>query len=382
MRKKSTQLLLQIETSQNAKLDIYPLSKSLASKFEIGVKMKIIQLVGARPQFVKLAPVSKQIRSKHQEIIIHSGQHYDYQMNEVFFKQMQISEPDYYLDVGSGSHESQTAKILESLAPILRQEKPDWLLIYGDTNTTLAGALAAAKLRIKIAHIEAGLRSFNRNMPEEINRIVADHLSDLLLVPTDAGMKNLEHEGLREIAHLVGDVMTDSLALGLKAAKDQKIRLLSDEPFSVLTLHRPYNVDDPLKLQEILTKLNTLDRKIIFPVHPRTQKMISEKLRESCENILFCDPFGYLEFLSHLNEAQLVLTDSGGIQKEAYILGKACVTLRTETEWVETVKSGWNLLLDPNDASFPQAIKAFNPPQDHPDLFGRNVSQKILELLG
>jgi UDP-N-acetylglucosamine 2-epimerase len=343
--------------------------------------MKIVQLVGARPQFVKLAPVSKQIRKNHQEIIVHSGQHYDYQMNEVFFKQMQIPKPDYDLNVGSGSHGVQTARILEALEAILIKEEPDWLLIYGDTNTTLAGALAASKLGIKTAHIEAGLRSFNRSMPEEINRIVADHLSELLLVPTQTGMDNLKHEGLLDKAKLVGDVMTDSLIMGVEAARKQDIKLITNEPYSVLTLHRPYNVDDPDKLQDILKKLNTLGQKVIFPVHPRTQRLIAPEVKDWCANIIFIDPLGYLDFLTHLANAQMILTDSGGIQKEAYILKKPCVTLRTETEWVETVSSGWNLLLDPSDAGFPEVIKNFKAPQEHPDLFGVDVSKKIVEAL-
>lgn len=343
--------------------------------------MKIVQLVGARPQFVKLAPISRQIRKSHQEIIIHSGQHYDYQMNEVFFSQMHIPKADYALNVGSGSHGMQTARILEALEPILEKEKPDWLLIYGDTNTTLAGALAASKLGIKTAHIEAGLRSFNRSMPEEINRIVADHLSQLLLVPTQTAMENLKKEALIDNAILVGDVMTDSLAMGLEAAKKQELQLITQEPYSVLTLHRPYNVDDPEKLQNILTKLNVLNQKIIFPVHPRTQKLISNEVKSKCSNIIFIDPLGYLEFLTHLASAQIIITDSGGIQKEAYILKKPCVTLRTETEWVETVNCGWNLLLDPSDADFPEVIKSFKAPKEHPDLFGTDVSVKIAKVL-
>lgn len=343
--------------------------------------MKIIQLVGARPQFVKLAPVSKVIRAQHQELIIHSGQHYDYQMNEVFFKQMEIPQPDYYLNVGSGSHGVQTAGILSALEPILADETPDWLFVYGDTNTTLAGALAASKLGIRIAHIEACLRSFNREMPEEINRIVADHLSDLLLVPTQTGMENAKTEGLLDKAHLVGDVMTDSLALGLAASGKNNIKPQIDGTFSLLTLHRPYNVDDPESLRNILMGLNTLGTSILFPVHPRTLRLIDEDTKQSCPNIRFIEPLGYLEFIANMAAAQMVLTDSGGIQKEAYILGKPCVTLRTETEWVETVDSGWNLLLPPADASFPAAIREFTPPSAHPALFGERVSQKIVELL-
>jgi len=345
------------------------------------ISMKIIQLVGARPQFVKLAPLSRLIRLSHEELIIHSGQHYDYQMNEVFFEQMGIPQPDYYLNIGSGSHGFQTAGILEALEPILMKESPDWLLIYGDTNTTLAGALAASKLGIRTAHVEACLRSFNRGMPEEINRVVADHTSDLLLVPTLAGMDNSRREGLLEKSRLVGDVMTDSLKLGMEAARRSGICANLEKPYCLLTLHRPYNVDDPEQLVHILRSLSTLEKTIIFPVHPRTAKLLDEGIRQSCPRIKFVAPLGYLEFLTAMSEADLVLTDSGGIQKEAYILKRPCVTLRTETEWLETVQSGWNLLLPPQDDAFPDAIKAFSPPAEHPSLFGENVSQKILDLL-
>ena len=343
--------------------------------------MKVIQLVGARPQFVKLAPLSRLIRASHREIIIHSGQHYDYQMNEVFFSQMRIPEPDHYLNAGSGSHGIQTARILETLEPVLISEKPDWLLVYGDTNTTLAGALAASKLGIRTAHVEACLRSFNRTMPEEINRIVADHLSDLLLVPTREGMLNAGKEGLEEKAHLVGDVMTDSLKLGLEAAAAHGIHTDTEGEFYLLTLHRPYNVDDPEKLSQILYKLNSLGKKIIFPVHPRTAKLLGSAVLDSCANISFIEPQGYLEFLSLMSAAKMVLTDSGGIQKEAYVLSRPCVTLRTETEWVETVSSGWNLLLPPHNSRFPAAIETFTPPLERPALFGERVCEKILELL-
>jgi len=304
--------------------------------------MKIIQLVGARPQFVKLAPLSRLIRLSHEELIIHSGQHYDYQMNEVFFEQMGIPQPDYYLNIGSGSHGFQTAGILEALEPILMKESPDWLLIYGDTNTTLAGALAASKLGIRTAHVEACLRSFNRGMPEEINRVVADHTSDLLLVPTLAGMDNSRREGLLEKSRLVGDVMTDSLKLVMEAARRSGICANLEKPYSLLTLYRPYNVDDPEQLVHILRSLSTLEKTIIFPVHPRTAKLLDEGIRQSCPRIKFVAPLGYLEFLTAMSEADLVLTDSGGIQKEAYILKRPCVTLRTETEWLETVEAGWN----------------------------------------
>ncbi len=347
--------------------------------------MKIAQVVGARPQFIKLAPLSRLVREKHEEIIIHSGQHYDIQMNDVFFQDMLIPAPDYNLDVGSGTQAQQTAEILEALEPVLIEEKPDWVLVYGDTNTTLAGALAAAKLGLKTAHIEAGLRSFNHSMPEELNRIVADHLSDLLFCPTEAAMNNLAKEGLAERAYLVGDIMTDSLKLGLELAKDNSDILneltLNPGTFLLLTLHRPYNVDDPKLLSLILTGLNSLNKLIVFPVHPRTRNILCQIEPEKFNNIRFIEPLSYLDFLTLMQASEMILTDSGGIQKEAYIIGKICITLRPETEWIETVKTGWNILLPPQSKEFPEKILSVSKPSIHPPLFGSEVSQKILSVL-
>ena len=347
--------------------------------------MKIAQVVGARPQFIKLAPLSRLVREKHEEIIIHSGQHYDIQMNDVFFQDMLIPAPDYNLDVGSGTQAQQTAEILEALEPVLIEEKPDWVLVYGDTNTTLAGALAATKLGLKTAHIEAGLRSFNRSMPEELNRIVADHLSDLLFCPTDAAMNNIAKEGLAERAYLVGDIMTDSLKLGLELAKDNSDILneltLNPGTFLLLTLHRPYNVDDPKLLSLILSGLNSLNKLIVFPVHPRTRNILCQIEPEKFNNIRFIEPLSYLDFLTLMQASEMILTDSGGIQKEAYIIGKLCITLRPETEWIETVKTGWNILLPPQSKEFPEKILSVSKPLIHPPLFGSDVSQKILSVL-
>lgn len=347
--------------------------------------MKIAQVVGARPQFIKLAPLSRLVREKHEEIIIHSGQHYDIQMNDVFFQDMLIPAPNYNLDVGSGTQAQQTAEILEALEPVLIEEKPDWVLVYGDTNTTLAGALAAAKLGLKTAHIEAGLRSFNRSMPEELNRIVADHLSDLLFCPTEAAMNNLAKEGLAERAYLVGDIMTDSLKLGLEMAKDNSDILneltLNPGTFLLLTLHRPYNVDDPKLLSLILSGLNSLNKLIVFPVHPRTRNILCQIEPDKFNNIRFIEPLSYLDFLTLMQASEMILTDSGGIQKEAYIIGKLCITLRPETEWIETVKTGWNILLPPQSKEFPEKILSVSKPLIHPPLFGSDVSQKILSVL-
>jgi UDP-N-acetylglucosamine 2-epimerase len=347
--------------------------------------VKIVQIVGARPQFVKLAPLSRVIRKTHEEIIIHSGQHYDIQMNEVFFRDMEIPNPDYNLCVGSGSQGIQTAELLAAVEPILELEKPDWVIVYGDTNTTLAGALAAAKLGIKTAHVEACLRSFNRSMPEEINRIVTDHISDILLAPTDTAMANAAREGLGSKCHLVGDIMVDSLIFGLeKAHKESKViseLKLAGENYSLLTLHRPYNVDDTTNLQHILSSLNKLERLIIFPVHPRTRNILQLMDTSSYANIRYVEPQAYLDFLMLMEHADMIFTDSGGIQKEAYILSKPCVTLRYETEWVETVKSGWNLLLPTNAEEFPMSINSFYPPASHPDIFGKDVAEKMVEVI-
>ncbi len=347
--------------------------------------MKIAQIVGARPQFVKLAPLSRFVRDKHTEIIIHSGQHYDIQMNDVFFRDMQIPAPDHHLNIGSGSQAAQTAEIMAALEPVLMEENPDWVIIYGDTNTTLAGALAAAKLGLKTAHVEACLRSFNRAMPEEINRVVADHLSDLLFCPTPAAMDNARREGLQGKARLVGDIMVDSLKLGLDLAEGYSDILhdlrLRPGAFYLLTLHRPYNVDDPARLEHILKSLDRLGKTIVFPVHPRTRNVLACLEPDRFARLRFIEPLSYLDFISLMGAAEMLLTDSGGIQKEAYIICKPCVTLRSETEWTETVASGWNLLLPVDSSAFPLSILDLRPPSTHPDLFGSDVSHKILDVL-
>ncbi|MCD8480779.1 MAG: UDP-N-acetylglucosamine 2-epimerase (non-hydrolyzing) [Candidatus Cloacimonetes bacterium] len=349
--------------------------------------MKIIQLVGARPQFVKLAPLSKVIRAAgHEELIVHSGQHYDIQMNEVFFRDMEIPAPDFNLSVGSGTQAVQTGEILSLLEPILIKQKPDLLIVYGDTNTTLAGALAASKLQIRIAHVEACLRSFNRSMPEEINRIVTDHISDILLAPTPMAMANAKREGLSDKCHLVGDIMVDSLLFGIQKARAQskvlqELKISEGEEYYLLTLHRPYNVDNPENLEHILSNLDSLGIRVVFPVHPRTRNVLQSMQRKQFEHINFVGPQAYLDFLMLMDNCSMMLSDSGGIQKEAYILQKRCVTLRPETEWVETVDSGWNMLLPTDDPAFPAAIKDFREPESHPDIFGKDVAQRMLKVI-
>jgi len=346
-----------------------------------------MQVVGARPQFVKLAPLSKVIRkSGHNEVIVHSGQHYDIQMNEVFFRDMEIPAPDYNLSVGSGTQAVQTGEILALIEPILIKEKPDVLVVYGDTNTTLAGALAAVKLGIRTAHVEACLRSFNRSMPEEINRVVTDHISDILLAPTPKAMENAAREGLSDKCVLVGDIMVDSLLFGISKAREQskvlqELKIAEGEEYCLLTLHRPYNVDNTENLQHILRALDSLDKRIIFPVHPRTRQILQKMQNRIFRNINFVAPQAYLDFLTLMDNCSMILSDSGGIQKEAYILKKPCVTLRPETEWVETVESGWNMLLPTDSAVFPKKVLSFQAPDTHPDIFGREVSEKFLAVL-
>lgn len=347
--------------------------------------MKIVQIVGARPQFVKLAPLSRLIRQSHSEIIIHSGQHYDIQMNDVFFQDMRIPAPDYNLNVGSGSQAGQTAEILAALEPVLVEQNPDWVIVYGDTNTTLAGALAAVKLGLKTAHVEACLRSFNRSMPEEINRIVADHLADLLLCPTATAMENARKEGLLDKCRLAGDIMSDSLKMGLEFAPERSFLLddlgLESGSYYLLTLHRPYNVDDPENLQMILERIDSLGLPVVFPVHPRTRNILGRLDIDRFSRLRYTEPLSYLDFLSVMKNSAAVLTDSGGIQKEAYLVGKPCVTLRPETEWTETVASGWNLLLPPESNDFKDKVLGWRPPENRPDLFGSGVAARILALL-
>ena len=347
--------------------------------------MKVIHIVGARPQFVKLAALSRELQHRCHQQIIHTGQHYDASMSDSFFSELDIPQPDFNLEVGSGAQGFQTARMIEGLESVIIKENPDLIIVYGDTNSTLAGALVGAKLQIRTAHVEACLRSFNRSMPEEINRIVADHTCDILLCPTQTAMQNAEAEGLAAKSFLVGDIMSDSVDYGRKKAKETSYILdklmVKSRSYYLLTLHRPYNVDDPKNLSHILDGLNRLGKKIIFPVHPRTRKIIDTKLKSKWDNIMLIEPQSYLHFLQLHQNASLMITDSGGVQKEAYLLSIPCVTLRTETEWVETVESGWNLLLPPESSNFPNQIKSFSPPEAHPDLYGKDVARKMVEIV-
>lgn len=303
---------------------------------------KIISVIGARPQFIKHAPVSLALKKRFHSLSIHTGQHYDENMSSIFFNELKIDRPDFLLDVEKASrHGAQTALMLQQIEEILIHEKPNAVLLYGDTNSTIAGSLAAAKLGIPIIHIEAGLRSFNREMPEEINRVVTDHLSQLLFSPTPAGIDNLKKEGIEQGVFLTGDVMCDSLKM-MKPFLEKK----EDKTYYFVTLHRPYNTDEKKRLVAILTVLNHLDLPVVFSVHPRTRNNLDKWGVDLSlfSNIRFINPVGYRDSLSYQAFSDCVITDSGGIQKEAYMLKKQCITVRKETEWVETLEGGCNTL--------------------------------------
>ena len=309
--------------------------------------MKIASIIGARPQFIKAAVVTKIIdkESSLNEILIHTGQHYDENMSKIFFDELEIPRPDYNLEVGSGSHAVQTGLMLERIEKVLLKENPDWVLVYGDTNSTIAGALAASKLHIKIAHVEAGLRSFNKQMPEEINRITTDRISDLLFAPSENAMKLLKNEGIVDNALFTGDVMFDSILLYQKLA-ERKYKLdditnLTD--FYLATVHRQENTDNKKRLQNIFNAFSELDNPIILPLHPRTKSKL-DGIKYS-ENVKIINPVSYLEMILLLKNSRKILTDSGGLQKEAYFLKTPCITLRDETEWIETLEGNWNFVV-------------------------------------
>ncbi len=346
--------------------------------------MRIVSIVGARPQFIKLAALSAKLAVSHEEIIVHTGQHYDYSMSERIFSDLGIRNPDYHLGVGSGSHATQTGEMMKALEEVMLTRKPQLVVIFGDTNTTLAGALAASKINIPIVHVEAGLRSYNRNMPEEINRIIADHVSDYLFAPTQNAAGILKNEGLEDKTHLTGDIMVDTLSNNLQVALEisqiTKELEVEGRDFNLLTLHRNYNVDNPEILVNILDQLDRLGELIIFPVHPRTKKII-ENTEMSWENISLTEPLGYIDFIAAEHYSKRIITDSGGIQKEAFILGRPCITLRTETEWIETVEAGWNLLVDPSVSDICDRIRSFEVPDVKENIFGEDVSSKMAVII-
>lgn len=370
--------------------------------------MKITTIIGARPQFIKAAPVSRAI-AKHnhiKETIIHTGQHFDSDMSDIFFKELNIPMPDYNLSINSASHGAMTGRMLEKIEEILIKEHPDYVLVYGDTNSTLAGALAAVKLHIPIAHVEAGLRSFNREMPEEHNRVITDHCADILFCPTETAVKNLKTEGivssvqeltslsshqrLRTVA-LVGDTMYDAVRQFSEIARRQSTILddlgVKPKEYLLATVHRPYNTDVPKNLQNILSAFIEIDEPIIFPVHPRTRQCLSNLKTTSAgsvrdSNLKLIPPVGYLDMLMLEQNARVILTDSGGMQKEAYSFGVLCITLRPETEWVEIVDAGWNVVVGADRGKIVEAVRSFKADKPRPELYGDGrAAQKIIQCL-
>lgn len=357
--------------------------------------MKILTVVGARPQFIKASAFSRQV-GKHEgveEVIVHTGQHYDYGMSDIFFDQLEISPPKHNLDIGNLSHGAMTGRQLERVEEVLQKEKPDVLLVYGDTNSTIAGALAAAKLHIPVAHVEAGLRSFNRRMPEEINRVLTDHLARWLFAPTKTAVDNLAAEGITAHVHDVGDIMYDvALFFGQKARTESHILEqldINEEPYAVATVHRAESTGDPQRLKDIFASLELLakEMKIVLPLHPGTRKALEkEQLLEKAERVLtLCDPVGYLDMTRLVQGAQLVVTDSGGLQKEAFFHAVPCVTLRDETEWVELVEIGMNRLpesFSPDSLinDFRTMLKTEKTGSDSP--YGQgDAARKILDII-
>ncbi len=339
--------------------------------------MKIVSVVGARPQFIKAAPVCRVLRQRHEEILVHSGQHYDHGMSAVFFEELGIPEPDYNLAVGSGLHGQMTGMMLVQLEELLIELAPDLVLVYGDTNTTLAAVLAAVKLQTPCAHVEAGLRSFDRTIPEEINRITADHLSELLLCPTQEAMVNCDREGLADRAVLVGDVMLDTLRIFSEKIDDAAVlaeRGLAPGGYFYSTTHRPSNVDDRDILEGIVQAFGRLDLPVVWAVHPRTRASLRAfglaEAVASDPNIIDIDPVPYIEGVTLLRNAAAMITDSGGMQKEAYFLGVPCVTLRDQTEWVETVEHGWNTLAGTDPEVLLAAAAARPRPSERPAVYG------------
>jgi UDP-N-acetylglucosamine 2-epimerase len=348
--------------------------------------VKVVTVAGARPQFIKAAALSRALRGRHEEVLVHTGQHYDPGLSEVFFRELDLPRPHHHLDAGSGTHGHQTGQILERIEPVLQQEAPDWVVVFGDTNSTLAGALAAAKLRLPLAHVEAGLRSFDRSMPEEVNRIVADHCSDLLFCPTQTAVDQLGREGLAERAHLTGDIMYDALLshLPLSEGRSAIMERLALEPggYALVTVHRAANTDDQSALERILDALAQLDERAVFPMHPRARLALASGDLEPAQNVLAIEPVGYLEMLALERNARVVLTDSGGVQKEAYLLGVPCVTLREETEWPETLAGGWNVLAGTEPRRIVQAARRTRPAGDPPAAFGDgHAAERMVELL-
>ena len=345
--------------------------------------MRVTSIVGARPQFIKAAPLLREIARTHASTLIHTGQHYDPAMSHVFFDELELPVPDHHLGVGSGRHGAQTAAMLERIDPILAEGRPDWVVVFGDTNSTLAGALAASKRCLKLAHVEAGLRSFNRRMPEEINRVIADHLADARLCPSTTAADNLGREGIHTGVHVVGDLMAESLVSTIERARAGSTVLerfgVRPGEFLLLTMHRAGAADDATTVAKVVHAAASSGEPVVFPVHPRTRRVLDGK---AVSNVRFVEPVGYLDMLQLQASARLVLTDSGGVQKEAYWLGTPCLTLRDETEWTETVAAGWNCLVGTDPLRIEDAIRTFKPSSARPGVYSaERVAGRIVDIL-
>jgi UDP-N-acetylglucosamine 2-epimerase len=343
--------------------------------------VRVVTVVGARPQFIKAAPLTRELRRHHEEILVHTGQHYDDNMSEVFFRELEIPAPDRHLGIGSGLHGAQTGAMLQAIEQVLNEVRPGAVIVYGDTNSTLAGALAAAKLHIPVAHVEAGLRSFNREMPEEVNRVLTDHISRWLFAPSHVAVRQLASEGITRGVYDVGDVMADCVRqfapLALRRSQILARLGLKRGEYCVATSHRAGNTDTRERMAGLLEGLRRLARPVVFPMHPRTRAAVARHGLEHLVNggsskLMVLEPLGYLDMLQLQQNAAAILTDSGGVQKEAYYLGVPCVTLREETEWVETVETGWNRLAGTDPERIAVAVLELldGPRRDHPMLYG------------
>lgn len=353
--------------------------------------VKVLTVVGARPQFIKAASVSRALSARDgvRELIVHTGQHHDHNMSEVFFQELGVPDPAYHLGISGGTHGAMTGRMLEGLERVISDERPDWVLVYGDTNSTIAGSLAAVKLHVPVAHVEAGLRSFNLRMPEEVNRIVTDQISSMLLCPTETAVRNLASEGRTKDVHLVGDVMYDvALAFSRIAERDSDVlqRLqLRERGFALATVHRAENTDDPARLTAILQALSQIAEEVpvVLPLHPRTRGAL-ERLDggPSLDRLRITEPLPFLDMVQLERNAVAILTDSGGVQKEAYFYGVPCVTMREETEWVETVELGWNRLAGADRARIVASFRDLRRPEEHPAVYGDGrAAEQIASLL-
>jgi UDP-N-acetylglucosamine 2-epimerase (non-hydrolysing) len=351
--------------------------------------MHVLTVVGARPQFIKAFAVSRELREYAEETLVHTGQHYDEEMSDIFFEELEIPRPDYNLGIGSGPHGKQTAEMIIEIEKLVKSHEPDVILTYGDTNSTLAAGIVGSKVDVEFVHVEAGLRSYNREMPEEINRVLTDHAADYLFTPSERATQNLQQEGLEDCIYQIGDVMYDSLLWARDRASEHSTILedlaLTDSEYVLVTIHRPRNTDNPERLETIVETLGDLSQHVVFPAHPRTVNALQNHgLYEYADSQLqIIDPVGYLDFVRLMDSASYIGTDSGGIQKEAFFLDTPCATFRAETEWDETVESGWNVLVDANPDEITEALtrkqlRSRKKPTPYGD---GNASERIVKIL-